>query len=145
MAPASEWWPTGDLGSIDADGFLQITGRKKNVLITGFGRNVAPEWVETALRSENAVAEAVVFGDAEPALSAVLWPSSRDGDDSQLQDAVDAANATLPDYARVRRWTRARAAFDVDSGFATSNGRPQRAAIWKAHRDSLTQLPDSSP
>jgi len=145
VAPASEWWPTGDLGSIDADGFLHITGRKKNVLITGFGRNVAPEWVETALRSENAVAEAVVFGDAEPALSAVLWPSSRDGDDSQLQDAVDAANATLPDYARVRRWTRARAAFDVDSGFATSNGRPQRAAIWKAHRDSLTQLPDSSP
>ena len=71
-APASEWWPTGDLGSIDADGFLHVTGRKKTVLITGFGRNVAPEWVETALRGENAVAEAVVFGDAEPALSAVL-------------------------------------------------------------------------
>jgi long-chain acyl-CoA synthetase len=144
-APASDWWPTGDLGSIDADGFLHVTGRKKNVLITGFGRNVAPEWVETALRGENAVAEAVVFGDAEPSLSAVLWPSSRDRDDSQLQDAVDAANATLPDYARVRRWTRARAAFDADSGFATSNGRPQRAAIWQAHCESLTQLPDGGP
>jgi long-subunit acyl-CoA synthetase (AMP-forming) len=144
-APASDWWPTGDLGSMDADGFLHVTGRKKNVLITGFGRNVAPEWVETALRGENAVAEAVVFGDAEPSLSAVLWPSSRDGDDSQLQGAVDAANATLPDYARVQRWTRARAAFDADSGFATSNGRPQRAAIWKAHRDCLTRLPDAAP
>ena len=144
-APVGDWWPTGDLGSIDADGFLHITGRKKNVLITGFGRNVAPEWVETALRAENAVAEAVVFGDGEPSLSAVLWPSCRDGDDSQLQDAVDAANATLPDYARIRRWTRARAAFNTDSGFATSNGRPQRAAIWSAHRDSLNQLPDGGP
>jgi len=144
-APPGAWWRTGDLGSLDADGFLHVTGRRKNLLITGFGRNVAPEWVETALRGENAVAEAVVFGDAEPSLSAVLWPSSRDRDDSQLQGAVDAANATLPDYARVQRWTRARAAFDADSGFATSNGRPQRAAIWKAHRDSLTQLPDSSP
>jgi long-subunit acyl-CoA synthetase (AMP-forming) len=144
-ARAGDWWPTGDLGSIDADGFLHVTGRKKNMLITGFGRNVAPEWIETTLRGENAVAEAVVFGDAEPSLSAVLWPSSRDGDDSQLQGAVDAANATLPDYARVRRWTRACAAFDADSGFATSNGRPQRAAIWKAHRDSLTQLPNGGP
>jgi long-chain acyl-CoA synthetase len=141
-APASHWWRTGDLGSLDADGFLHVTGRKKNVLITGFGRNVAPEWVETALRSESAVAEAVVFGDGEPALSAVVWPSSADRDDAQLQGAVDAANATLPDYARVRRWTRAHAAFNADSGFATSNGRPQRAAIWKAHRESLTQLPD---
>ena len=44
-APAGDWWPTGDLGSLDADGFLHVTGRKKNMLITGFGRNVAPEWV----------------------------------------------------------------------------------------------------
>jgi len=142
--PRADWWPTGDLGSIDAEGFLHVTGRKKNMLITGFGRNVAPEWVETALRGEDAIAEAVVFGDAEPSLSAVVWPSPLAGDDLQLQGAVDAANATLPDYARVRRWVRGRAAFDADSGFATRNGRPQRSAIWRAHRDFLTQLPAGS-
>ena len=143
-APRADRWPTGDLGSIDAEGFLHVTGRKKNVLITGFGRNVAPEWVETALRGEDAIAEAVVFGDAEPSLSAVVWPSPLAGDDLQLQCAVDAANATLPDYARVRRWVRGRAAFDADSGFATRNGRPQRSAIWRAHRDFLTQVPAGS-
>jgi len=144
-APRGDWWPTGDLGSIDAEGFLHVTGRKKNLLITAFGRNVAPEWVEAALRAENAVGEAVVFGEAEPSLSAVLWRSSAEVDDPGLQAAVDAANAALPDYARVRRWTRARAPFDAVSGFATSNGRPQRVAIWNAHRDCLTQLPDGGP
>ena len=82
-----------------------------------------------------------MFGDAEPSLSAVLWPASADLDDARLDLAVGAANETLPDYARVRRWTRARGAFDAGSGFATNNGRPQRAAIWQAHRDALGHSP----
>ncbi|MDN8614294.1 AMP-binding protein [Variovorax ginsengisoli] len=137
IAPPPSWWPTGDLGEIDADGFLHIRGRKKNLLITGFGRNVSPEWVETALRSEDTVAQAVVFGDGQPALSAVLWPVRPDADDAELQAAVDAANATLPDYARVSRWARARADFNSESGLATANGRPQRAAILQRHMDAL--------
>ncbi|WP_318646697.1 AMP-binding protein [Variovorax sp. VRV01] len=131
------WWPTGDLGRIDADGYLHISGRKKHLLITAFGRNVSPEWVETALRGEHAIAQAVVFGDAQPALSAVLWPVRADASDAQLQAAVDAANATLPDYARIRRWARGRASFDAASGMATANGRPQRAAILQLHADAL--------
>ena len=126
---ASKWWPTGDLGSVDSDGFLHIEGRKKHLLITAFGRNVSPEWVETTLRGENAIAQAVVFGDGEPALSAVLWPVKADASDNELQAAVDSANATLPDYARIARWHRALADFTVSSGMATSNGRPQRQAI----------------
>jgi long-subunit acyl-CoA synthetase (AMP-forming) len=86
--PVPAWWPTGDLGRIDGDGFVHVQGRKKNVLITGFGRNVSPEWIETALRSHPAVLQSVVFGDGEPALSAVLWPVSLGGDDSALQAAV---------------------------------------------------------
>jgi long-chain acyl-CoA synthetase len=135
--PVPEWWPTGDLGRIDDSGFVQVHGRKKNVLITGFGRNVCPEWVETALRSQPAVLQAVVYGDGRPALSAVLWPVQAAVDDAALQSAVDAANATLPDYARVVCWTRGRAAFDVASGLATANGRPQRQAIWQAHATAL--------
>lgn len=130
------WWPTGDLGQVDADGFLHISGRKKHVLITAFGRNVSPEWVETALGSEPAVAHAVVFGDGEPALWAVLWPTRADVADAVLQAAVDAANTTLPDYARVHRWVRAQADFTVASGCATANGRPQRAAVLRLHGGS---------
>lgn len=136
-AAPPQWWPTGDLGRIDADGYLHISGRKKHLLITAFGRNVSPEWVETALRGEHAVAQAVVFGDAQPALSAVLWPVRADAPDAQLQAAVDAANATLPDYARIRRWVRGRANFDAASGMATANGRAQRAAILQLHADAL--------
>lgn len=131
------WWPTGDLGSIDADGFVHVRGRKKHVLITAFGRNVSPEWVEGALREQPGIGLAVVFGDAQPALSAVIWPSDASLDDADLQRAVDAANATLPDYARVAGWVRARAAFSPATGLATANGRPQRAAIFQAHADAL--------
>jgi long-subunit acyl-CoA synthetase (AMP-forming) len=135
--PVGEWWPSGDLGHVDADGYLQVCGRKKNLLITAFGRNVSPEWVETALRGHPAVLQAVVFGDGAPALSAVLWPTQPDAADAALQAAVTAANATLPDYARVARWTRGRAAFDVHTGLATANGRPQRQAILQRHADAL--------
>jgi long-subunit acyl-CoA synthetase (AMP-forming) len=135
--PPPDWWPTGDLGSVDADGFVHVRGRKKHVLITAFGRNVSPEWVEQALRSEPAVAQAVVFGDGEPALSAVLWPARADASDAALQAALDAANGTLPDYARVRHWVRARAAFTPQAGMATPNGRPLRAAILQSHPDAL--------
>lgn len=136
-ASVGEWWPSGDLGHVDAEGYLHVSGRKKNLLITTFGRNVSPEWVETALRGQPAVLQAAVFGDGEPALSAVLWPTQTEADDATLQAAVDAANATLPDYARVARWTRARAAFDARSGLATANGRPRREAIRQRHADAL--------
>lgn len=139
------WWPTGDLGTIDADGFLHIQGRKKHVLITAFGRNVSPEWVETALRGENAIAQAVVFGDGEPALSAVLWPTRPELPDTVLQAAVDAANDTLPDYARIERWLRGRADFSAASGLATANGRPQRVAILQLHADALEMAPRPTP
>jgi long-subunit acyl-CoA synthetase (AMP-forming) len=132
-----DWWPSGDLGRIDEGGYLHVSGRKKNLLITAFGRNVSPEWVETALRSHPAVLQAVVFGDGAPALSAVLWPTQPESDDASLQAAIDAANAALPDYARIARWTRGRAAFDARTGLATANGRPQRDAILKRHAGAL--------
>lgn len=135
--PTPTWWPTGDLGTIDADGFVHVQGRRKLVLITAFGRNVSPEWVETALRDENAIGQAVVFGDGQAALSAVVWPVQPGVPDAALQTAVETANAALPDYARVQRWTRARAAFSAESGMATPNGRPQRAAILQQHADAL--------
>jgi long-chain acyl-CoA synthetase len=139
-ASPPDWWPSGDLGHIDDAGFVHISGRKKHLLITGFGRNVAPEWVETALRGEPAIAQAVVYGEGMSALCAVLWPGRAYLEHAALQAAVDAANAGLPDYARVRRWIRARAAFSPETGLATANGRPQRGAIWRAHQAALAGL-----
>lgn len=135
-----EWWPSGDLGHIDADGYVHIRGRKKNVLISAYGRNISPEWVETALGQQAVIRQGVVYGDGEPSLWAVLWPVQNGTSDAALQTAVDAANATLPDYARITRWTRGRAAFSPETGYATANGRPQRAAILAAHADLRADL-----
>ena len=132
-----DWWPTGDLGEIDADGFVHVRGRIKHVLITAFGRNVSPEWVETALRSGRTLAQAVVLGDGEPALSAVVWPVNDALPDAAIQAEIDAANASLPDYARVARWVRAQAPFTAGGGMATANGRPRRDAILALHAPLL--------
>lgn len=132
-----EWWATGDLGCVDPDGFVHLRGRRKNVLITAFGRNVSPEWVEAALKSQDIVAEAVVFGESLASLRAVLWPTADDVSDAALDAAVAAANVTLPDYARIGRWTRGAVRFSDATGVATSNGRPLRDAIEAMHAQAL--------
>lgn len=143
---AGQWLATGDLGTLDADGFLHLRGRKSNVLITAFGRNVSPEWVETTLQAQAAIAHAVVYGEAQPALSAVLWPLDPTSTDAELAAAVAVANAALPDYARIARWLRAVQRFDAASGMATANGRPRRDAIAAAHPTALhTPFDTSNP
>jgi long-subunit acyl-CoA synthetase (AMP-forming) len=137
------WLATGDLGRIDADGFLHIEGRRRNVLITSFGRNVSPEWVESELQASPAVAHAVVLGDGQPALAAVLWPARAQAADDELAQAVARANARLPDYARIASWLRGRAPFTAASGMATVNGRPRREAIAQLHGDDL--FPETTP
>ncbi|KJB92827.1 AMP-binding protein [Skermanella aerolata] len=118
-------YPTGDLGRIDGDGFLYLTGRAKNVLITGFGRNVFPEWVESELLAEPAIAQAMVFGDGEAALMAVIVARSA----AEAGRAVEQANLRLPDYARVGRWLLADEPFTPQNGQLTGTGRPKRDAI----------------
>jgi long-subunit acyl-CoA synthetase (AMP-forming) len=139
-----QWWATGDIGRIDDEGFLHIDGRRGNVLITSFGRNVSPEWVESELQASTAIAHAAVFGDGQPQLTAVLWPARADTTDSRLDEAVAQANTRLPDYARVARWTRARVPFSDSSGMATANGRPRRESIAQAHQEILADDDDTA-
>jgi acyl-CoA synthetase (AMP-forming)/AMP-acid ligase II len=74
-APSREIWPTGDVGRMDEAGFLGLSGRSKSLLITAYGRNISPEWVEAALTAQPEIAQAVVVGDARPWLSAILVPA----------------------------------------------------------------------
>jgi long-chain acyl-CoA synthetase len=67
-----EWLRSGDLGEIDEDGYLRITGRKKDVIITSSGKNITPSLIETALRESRWISEAVVYGDNRPYVVALL-------------------------------------------------------------------------
>ncbi len=124
---------TGDLGTLDNEWFLSVTGRKKNVLITSYGRNVSPEWVEAALLAHPAILQAVVYGDAQPHLSALLVTSASD----QTHNAVDAANASLPDYAQIKDF-RIVPPFTLENGTLTGTGRPRRDHILNLYIQETT-------
>ncbi|WP_293680859.1 AMP-binding protein [uncultured Phenylobacterium sp.] len=130
--------PTGDVGAIDGDGFLSITGRKSNLIITAFGRNVAPEWVESELLAQPEIAQAAVFGEGAAELCALVVPSRADLTVAALQAAVGRANSGLPAYAQVARW-QGSPPFDPKRGELTGNGRPRRAALRQTHQAFIDQ------
>lgn len=131
------FWPTGDIGYLDQDGYLFITGRKKNIFITSFGRNVAPEWVERELTLNPAIAQAAVFGEARPFNVAVIVGR---GNAQAVEQAIAATNELLPDYARIQRWIPANAPFNPDNHQLTPNGRLRRDVIYNLYRDKLNLL-----
>ena len=127
---------TGDLGHIDADGFIYIHGRSKNVFITSFGRNVSPDWVESELVANRSITQAAVFGEARPWNVAVVVPAP-DADRDLIQSVVEDVNADLPDYARVSEWLVADEPFTPANGLLTANGRIRRATIWNRYRSRI--------
>ena len=116
------WLHTGDVGEIDADGFLKVTDRKKDIIVTAGGKNVAPQNIENSLKNARWISQALVVGDRRPYLVALItldedevrkWGAERgpDGDLSQRQDvrtlieeAVAHVNADLAHFAQVRRF-----------------------------------------
>ena len=131
---------TGDIGNVDADGFLHIHGRSKNLLISSYGRNVAPEWVESELLASPLFADAVVYGDAQPYCVALISSRDPNASDAMIQAMINAANSRLPDYAQVKRWHRLAAPLATNPQWVTPNGRPRRDAIAKAFAQELTAL-----
>jgi long-chain acyl-CoA synthetase len=104
------WLYTGDVGELDADGFLRITDRKKDLIITAGGKNISPSNIEAALTNHPLIANAVVIGDRRPYLSALITIDPTEAPDypdvrAAVERHVEAVNATLANVERVRRWT----------------------------------------
>jgi len=130
---------TGDLGYLDEEGYLFINGRKKNLLISSFGRNISPEWIEAELNTIPGVIHCAVVGEARPYLGALIAAAPA-LDDRFIDSAVGLINATLPDYAQIVCWSRLDTPFSTAAGTLTANGRLKRDAIMASYRTQIDSL-----
>ena len=129
-------WATGDLGYIDADGYLYITGRKRTSYCTAYGRNVSPEWVESELVAHPEISQAVIFGEARHfniALIVAIDPISND----EINLAITTTNNQLPDYAQVSQWFKADEPFSVTNGQLSMNGIINRSQIINNYQNKI--------
>jgi len=141
------WLHTGDLGEFDADGFLTITGRKKDIIITAGGKNIAPKFFEGTIRSHPLVAEAVVIGDRRKYLTALIsldgeaverfmkerelsgQPDQSDEIRTEIQKAVDEANAEMARVEQIKKFTILSREFSIAEGELTPTLKVKRNIV----------------
>lgn len=155
------WLHTGDLGSIDADGFLSITGRKKELLVLSNGKKVIPTYIEGLLVADDCIDQAVVYGEGRNFLTALLvphWDNLRraigdsglptpDGDITRhpsvtkvLQQRVDSRLADVAAYERVRKFIVLAQPFTVAADELTVSLKLRRNIIFAKHAAALDAL-----
>ena len=120
------WLRSGDLGEIDEDGFIRITDRKKDILVTAGGKNVAPQNLENALKTAPLVSQALVVGDRRPYVAALITldPATADGLspeqlEARVQTIVDGVNAPLSRFEQIKRFAVLPRDFTADEGEVT--------------------------
>jgi long-chain acyl-CoA synthetase len=144
-ALADGWLCSGDLGELDADGFLTITGRKKEILITAGGKNIAPKNIEAGIKQNPLVAEAVVIGDRRKYLTALitlddaaaqrfLGGSATPAHESteiqaSIQKTIDEVNQTMARVEQIKKFTVLSRAFAIDSGELTPTMKIKRKVV----------------
>ena len=140
------WFRTGDVGEIDADGFLKITDRKKDLIITAGGKNIAPQNLENALKSSRLVSQALVVGDRRPYVAALLtldWDEvNAAGRDAQqlVQELVDDVNRDRVRVEQIKRFSILPRDFSQEEGEITPTLKLRRRVVQDHFRDEIEQL-----
>jgi long-chain acyl-CoA synthetase len=130
------WLCSGDLGAFDREGFLSITGRKKEIIITAGGKNIAPKNIEAAIKELPLVGEAVVIGDRRKYLTALvtLEPTAAgkvSGEQvrSTIQAKIDEVNQSLARVEQVKKFAILERPFGIDTGELTPTMKLKRKVI----------------
>ena len=131
---------TGDLGYMDDWGFLHLTGRRNNLLLSSRGQLISPESVESELLSSPTLAEAMVVGNNRPYCVALLMPRNPQATDRAVDAAVSAANIRLPDHAQVRQWLRIEKPCAEDADLMLENVQLRREHIAMKYREQIEAL-----
>jgi long-chain acyl-CoA synthetase len=155
------WFHTGDLGRFDRDGFLYVTGRKKDLLVTSGGKNVAPAPIEERLASGAFIKQAIVCGDARPFLTALItldeaaetWAIQQGipfekradlGESRAVRDRIERdiaeLNERLAHFETIRRFAILPEPLSVDGGELTPTGKVRRSAVIAKYGDRLDEL-----
>ena len=156
----SGWLHTGDVGRIDQSGYVFITDRKQDLLLTASGERVAPQPIEKRLSGHDVLAQAVVVGDGRPYLAAILVPDferlreelpdlaelpdaevAEHADvQARAKEAVDEVNAELPEAERVVRWRLLEKPLSVERGELTHTGKLRRRVVLQRFADHVAAL-----
>jgi len=157
------WLHSGDLGEIDDDGFLTITGRKKDLIVTSSGKNVAPAVLEDRLRAHWLVSYCVVVGDARPYIGALVtidaevfeqWKREKGKPEragvadlrhdtdlmAAVKDAVDDANKAVSAAESIKRFRVLASDFSVEGGELTPTLKVKRNVVYDAFAEELEAL-----
>ena len=152
------WLYSGDLGAIDRDGFLQITGRKKEIIITAGGKNIAPKNIEAALKNHPLVSEAVVIGDRRKYLTALVTldpdaarkfldergPAGLAHEAKEIRDeiqrTVDEINATLARGETVKKFHILSRPFTIEHGELTPTLKVKRKIVYEHFADTIESM-----
>ncbi len=156
------WLHTGDLGELDQDGFLRVTGRKKEIIVTAGGKNVSPAALEDRIRAHRLVSQCLVVGDQQPFIAALItidaealpvWCAEHrkptntladlldDADlHAELQHAVDDANATVSKAEAVRKFRVLPVDFTEQGGQLTPSLKIKRALALKEFAAEIEAL-----
>ncbi|MCK2021347.1 MULTISPECIES: AMP-dependent synthetase/ligase [Microbacterium] len=159
------WFRTGDIGSFDSEGFLTITGRKKEIIVTAGGKNVAPAALEDPIRANPIIGQVVVVGDQKPFISALVtldsemlptWlannglaadmtladAAKNDAVRAEIQRAVDAANARVSRAESIRKFTVLESEWTEASGHLTPKLSIKRNVIMNDFADEISAIYD---
>ncbi|TFV52228.1 AMP-dependent synthetase/ligase [Blastococcus sp. TF02A-35] len=160
---ADGWFHTGDLGEIDNEGFVKITGRKKEILVTAGGKNVAPAVLEDRIRAHRLVSQCIVVGDQRPFIAALItldeealpqWLQSKGKDAgltadqlredpevlAEIEAAVKDANKAVSQAEAIKKWTVLATDFTEDNGMLTPSLKLKRNVVLKEFGSEVDAL-----